>query len=132
MSCANGVAAVADSDRDVTRLVGAHNPRTAPRELVEGGRLRVPELVSGAHTDQCVLGIQCRKQAVAYRASATVMPNLEHVDVTEHALVDQRLKHVTLGVTGQYRREPLRRRQDHHAGLVGRRILDRRRGRDHR
>jgi hypothetical protein len=58
------------------------------------------------------------------------MADLEHVDVVQHALVDQRLQHVGLGISRQHRREAWRGRQQHHAGLVGRGVLDRRRRRD--
>jgi hypothetical protein len=59
-----------------------------------------------------------------------MMADLEHVDIAEHALVDQRLQHVTFGVPGQHRREPLGIGQQHDARLVGGRVLDCRRGRD--
>jgi hypothetical protein len=44
-----------------------------------------------------------------------VMPHLQDVDVAEHTLVDERLKHHALGVSSQYRREARGARKQHHA-----------------
>ncbi len=56
----------------------------------------MPELVAGTHADQRVLRLEDRQDAVADRSPATVMAHLEHIDVAEYVLVDQRLQHVAL------------------------------------
>jgi hypothetical protein len=119
---------LADLNGDVTGLVCAYDPRPASGQLIEGGWPRVPELVAGAHADDRVLRLQSRQHAIADRPLAAMMPDLEHIDVAEHAFVDEWLEHVTLGVPGQHRREPLLARDQHHARFVGRGVLDRRRG----
>jgi hypothetical protein len=102
-------------DRDVTRLVGPHDPGAASGQFVERGTLRMPELVAGTHADERVLRPEGRQNAVADRSPATVMAHLEHVDVAEHAPVDQRLQNVALRITGQHRREPRRAGEQHDA-----------------
>lgn len=84
----------------------------------------MPELVAGTHADQRVLRLEDRQDAVADRSPATVMAHLEHVDVAEYVLVDQRLQHVAFCIPGQQRREPGSAGEQDDAGLVGRRVLD--------
>ena len=53
------------------------------------------------------------------------MPDLEHVDVSERPLLEERLEHIALRVTRQQRREPLVAHEQYHARLVCRGVGDR-------
>jgi hypothetical protein len=82
------------------------------------------ELVSGAHADQPPFRPQRPEHTRRHRLGAAVMANLEHVDVAQSPVADQRIEHDCLRVPRQHCREALGLGLEHYARLVGRGVFD--------
>jgi hypothetical protein len=85
----------------------------------------MPEPVAFSDTDERVLRAQHGEFFRCDRSEASVVPDLEYVDVSESPVADQRLQHLTLGISGQECREPTGPDTKDDACVVGRPILDR-------
>jgi len=83
------------------------------------------ELVSRTDTDEGVFRAQYRQLRLAHRSLATVMTDLENVDVSELAVRDEWPEHLLFCIAREHRRERAFIRPQHDARLICRRIIDR-------
>jgi hypothetical protein len=89
------------------------------------------EPVPGSHAHQRELGPQDSQLPGRRCAVAAMVADLQHVNVAERPVSNQWLKHVTLSITGQDRREPPTPGTKDDTCLVGSGVLNRRPGPDH-
>ena len=116
---------VADRHRHVADLVGSLDVRAARCEQLQCRRRGMTISIAGAHAHERPLGPEHREQPRRDRFVASVMSDLEHVDVAQDSGLHERLEHTRLSVAREQRRERPVAHEHHDTGFVGGGVVDR-------
>lgn len=109
---------------EVAEPVGAHDSGTGSLEGVHRLGCRMPVPVAGSDAHERYFRPQDAQRAIRYRDLAPVMPDLQHIDVADRALLHKSREHIILCISCEQRREPARLHKKNDARFVLGRVLD--------